>query len=54
MDPHNNGIKNGDEPSAETPKFADKWIKFQFLGEVLQSTLVEIRYFWFESELSIW
>ena len=39
---------------AQTAKFAGSWLKFQFLGEVLQSTLPEIKYLWFESDLSLW
>jgi centromere/kinetochore protein ZW10 len=31
---------------------AKDWIKLQFLGEILQSNLKDIRYLWFESELS--
>jgi centromere/kinetochore protein ZW10 len=37
-----------------TPRFADKWLKMKFLSEVLQSNLKDIRYLWFESELSLY
>lgn len=36
-----------------TARFADKWLKMQYLGEVLQSNLANIRYLWFESGLSL-
>ncbi|PMD15693.1 centromere/kinetochore protein-like protein zw10 [Hyaloscypha hepaticicola] len=38
--------------TALTPQFADKWMKMRLLTEVLQSNLVEVKYLWFESELS--
>ncbi len=37
-----------------TAQFADKWMKMKFLGEVLQSNLREVRFLWFESDLSIY
>ena len=37
-----------------TAQFADKWMKLKFLSEVLQSNLSDIKYFWFESDLSIY
>jgi centromere/kinetochore protein ZW10 len=36
-----------------TARFADKWLKMQYLGEVLQSNLANIRFLWFESGLSL-
>jgi centromere/kinetochore protein ZW10 len=39
--------------TALTPQFADKWMKMRLLTEVLQSNLVEVKYLWFESELSL-
>ena len=39
---------------AETPKFADQWMKMKFLSEVLQSNLKDIRMLWFESDLSLY
>jgi centromere/kinetochore protein ZW10 len=37
-----------------TSQFADKWMKMKFLSEVLQSNLKEIKYLWFESDLSLY
>ena len=39
---------------AETPKFADQWMKMKFLSEVLQSNLQDIRMLWFESDLGLY
>ncbi|KAH8598209.1 hypothetical protein B0O99DRAFT_616160 [Bisporella sp. PMI_857] len=39
---------------AETPKFADQWMKMKFLSQVLQSNLKDIRMLWFESDLSLY
>lgn len=36
-----------------TARFADNWWKMQYLGEVLQSNLANIRYLWFETGLSL-
>lgn len=53
--PGGNGT-NGDntEPIPMTAQFADKWMKLKFLSEVLQSNLNDIKYFWFESDLSLY
>jgi len=40
--------------NAETPKFADQWMKMKFLSEVLQSNLQDIRMLWFESDLGLY
>jgi centromere/kinetochore protein ZW10 len=37
-----------------TANFADKWIKMQYLGEVLRGNLKDIKFLWFESELSLY
>ncbi|KAL2068605.1 hypothetical protein VTL71DRAFT_14942 [Oculimacula yallundae] len=37
-----------------TSQFADKWMKMKFLGEVLQSNLKDVRFLWFESDLSLY
>lgn len=37
-----------------TAKFSDKWIKMKFLSEVLQSNLKDIKFLWFESDLSFY
>lgn len=42
------------EPIPSTSKFADKWMKMKFLSEVLQSNLAEVKYLWFESDLSLY
>lgn len=37
-----------------TSQFADKWMKMKFLSEVLQSNLKDVKFLWFESDLSIY
>jgi centromere/kinetochore protein ZW10 len=37
-----------------TSQYAPNWLKLQFLSEVLQSDLKEVKYLWFESELSLY
>jgi centromere/kinetochore protein ZW10 len=37
-----------------TAQFASNWMKMKFLSEVLQANLVDIRYLWFESDLSLY
>ncbi|PKS05310.1 hypothetical protein jhhlp_008683 [Lomentospora prolificans] len=39
---------------ALTAQYAPSWLRLQYLSEVLQSNLNEIRYLWFESELSLY
>ncbi|KAH6893093.1 hypothetical protein B0T10DRAFT_509672 [Thelonectria olida] len=36
-----------------TAQFAPSWLRLKYLSEVLQSNLNEVRYLWFESELSV-
>ncbi|PQE26085.1 is centromere binding at prophase protein [Rutstroemia sp. NJR-2017a BBW] len=44
--------ENDEKQMPKTAQYAKDWIKLQFLGEILQSNLKDIRYLWFESELS--
>jgi centromere/kinetochore protein ZW10 len=44
--------ENDETQMPKTAQYAKDWIKLQFLGEILQSNLKDIRYLWFESELS--
>ncbi|KAF4589623.1 is centromere binding protein at prophase [Ophiocordyceps camponoti-floridani] len=37
-----------------TAQYAPHWLRLQYLGEVLQSNLNEVRYLWCESELSLY
>ncbi|KAI1002836.1 hypothetical protein K3495_g5370 [Podosphaera aphanis] len=37
-----------------TAQFADNWMKMKFLSEVLQSNLKDIKFLWFESDLSLY
>jgi centromere/kinetochore protein ZW10 len=54
-----NGARSAENASMElgtaplTARFADKWWKMQYLGEVLQSNLANIRFLWFETGLSL-
>lgn len=34
-------------------QFVDKWLKMNYLSQVLQSTLKDIKFLWFDSELSL-
>ncbi|KAM5344837.1 hypothetical protein ACJ41O_010699 [Fusarium nematophilum] len=38
----------------QTAQFAPSWLRLKYLSEVLQSNLNEVRYLWFESELSLY
>lgn len=38
---------------AATMQYAASWLRLQYLSELLQSNLNEVRYLWFESELSL-
>lgn len=37
-----------------TSQYAPNWLKLNYLSEVLQSDLKDMRYLWFESELSLY
>ncbi|RKF72382.1 putative zw10 centromere kinetochore protein zw10 [Golovinomyces cichoracearum] len=37
-----------------TAQFADKWMKMKFLSEALQSNLKDVKFLWFESDLSLY
>jgi len=53
--PRKDNIATNEEASIPmTAQFADKWMKMKFLSEVLQGDLKDIRYFWFESDLSLY
>ncbi|KAL3418199.1 is centromere binding protein at prophase [Phlyctema vagabunda] len=44
-------------PGADSPQtahYASDWLRMQFMGQVLQSTLADIRYLWFDSHLSVY
>ncbi|KAM0204869.1 hypothetical protein ACHAQI_009685 [Fusarium lateritium] len=43
----------GDEVP-QTAQYAPRWLRLKYLSEVLQSNLNEVRYLWFESELSLY
>jgi protein transport protein DSL1/ZW10 len=38
---------------AATAQYVPTWLRLQFLSEVLQSNLNEVKFLWFESELSL-
>jgi centromere/kinetochore protein ZW10 len=48
--------QNGTEDDVipHTSQIADKWMKMKFLSEVLQSNLKDVKFLWFESDLSIY
>ncbi|KAJ4141920.1 ribosome biogenesis protein ytm1 [Fusarium falciforme] len=43
-----------DDEVPQTAQFAPSWLRLKYLSEVLQSNLNEVRYLWFESELSLY
>ena len=47
-----NGTEDAEIPL--TSQFADKWMKMKFLSEVLQSNLKDVKFLWFESDLSLY
>ncbi|KJR83781.1 centromere/kinetochore protein ZW10 [Sporothrix schenckii 1099-18] len=44
----------GDASIPMTSQYAPNWLRLQYLSEVLQSNLREVRYLWMESELSLY
>ncbi|CAK7202365.1 ribosome bioproteinsis protein ytm1 [Sporothrix eucalyptigena] len=44
----------GEESIPMTSQYAPNWLRLQYLSEVLQSNLREVRYLWMESELSLY
>lgn len=51
------GGQPGPEGAAEIPataQYAPSWLRLQYLSEVLQSNLRDVRYLWMESELSLY
>jgi len=55
----NKNSTNGTDPDSDpvvplTSQFADKWMKMKFLSEVLQSNLKDVKFLWFESDLSLY
>ncbi|RTE69847.1 hypothetical protein BHE90_015765 [Fusarium euwallaceae] len=45
---------NTEDEVPQTAQFAPSWLRLKYLSEVLQSNLNEVRYLWFESELSLY
>ncbi|KAH7131941.1 hypothetical protein B0J11DRAFT_480784 [Dendryphion nanum] len=41
------------EPQDMTSIYTPNWFKFQYLGEILDSSLADIRYFWTDGELKL-
>lgn len=53
----NRGQGPGSEGAGEIPstaQHAPSWLRLQYLSEVLQSNLRDVRYLWMESELSLY
>ncbi|KAM0433973.1 hypothetical protein ACHAPT_003917 [Fusarium lateritium] len=48
------GGENLEDEVPQTAQFAPSWLRLKYLSEVLQSNLNEVRYLWFESELSLY
>ncbi|KAK0894122.1 ribosome biogenesis protein ytm1 [Friedmanniomyces endolithicus] len=49
----NNARGEGDASADMTFIYCPNWLKFQYLAEILESSLVDIRYLWNEGELSL-
>lgn len=43
-----------DDEVPQTAQFAPNWLRLKYLSELLQSNLNEVKYLWFESELSLY
>ncbi|RSL92725.1 hypothetical protein CEP52_013664 [Fusarium oligoseptatum] len=50
----NTSSDNTEDEVPQTAQFAPSWLRLKYLSEVLQSNLNEVRYLWFESELSLY
>lgn len=48
------GTASTDDEVPQTAQYAPSWLRLKYLSEVLQSNLNEVRYLWFESELSLY
>ncbi|KAF5021985.1 hypothetical protein F66182_5976 [Fusarium sp. NRRL 66182] len=48
------GTASGGDEVPQTAQYAPSWLRLKYLSEVLQSNLNEVRYLWFESELSLY
>ncbi|KAL6913780.1 hypothetical protein FSST1_011540 [Fusarium sambucinum] len=48
------GTASADGEVPQTAQYAPSWLRLKYLSEVLQSNLNEVRYLWFESELSLY
>ncbi|GAB7359319.1 hypothetical protein MBLNU230_g5970t1 [Neophaeotheca triangularis] len=46
-------VEGGGEGNDMTFIYCPSWLKFQYLGEVLESSLADIKYMWQEGELSL-
>ncbi|POS87681.1 hypothetical protein EPUL_002629, partial [Erysiphe pulchra] len=44
----------GENERPLTVQFSEKWMKMKFLSEVLQSNLKDVKFLWFESDLSLY
>lgn len=49
--PHDDSITG--HPVSTTPVYVPSWFRFQYLIQILESSLVDIRYLWTEGELSL-
>lgn len=45
--------KSGEEVIPVTPLYTPHWLKFQYLANILESSLIDIKYLWLEGELSL-
>lgn len=50
--PHDDSL-TGNLPVSTTPVYVPSWFRFQYLIQILESSLVDIRYLWTEGELSL-
>ncbi|RGP66806.1 centromere kinetochore zw10 like [Fusarium sporotrichioides] len=48
------GTASAEGEVPQTAQYAPSWLRLKYLSEVLQSNLNEVRYLWFESELSLY
>ncbi|MCJ1395890.1 hypothetical protein MMC18_008776 [Xylographa bjoerkii] len=45
--------KQAEQPIPRTAIYTPQWLKFQYLANILESSLVDIKYLWTEGELSL-
>ncbi|CAI6341570.1 unnamed protein product [Periconia digitata] len=53
IQPHSSEEEDESEPRDLAHLYIPNWLKFQYLGEILDSSLADIKFFWTDGELSL-